>query len=285
METDIFKAKVHFVAGKGGVGKTLIAQALAMHFAERFNTLLVELGEEEEGVSSLRLSSIKEVSKNLSHVKVFPDQALYEYLRLKVPKALLNTLLSQSLFRALGSAMPGLSDLTRMGKIWYHRDDYQRIVVDMPSSGFVSRFLNIASVVNDAVKIGPLAKEAKLIHEYMIKNAKVHLVALPKELVVNETIELHDELKREVKVEMGHLFINRVLDLTFFELPSDLNFYPEASLVIETFKKRKREEDEEILRLAKGVKLSPITFFDQIGEMMDSKIVSSMVKALAKVSP
>lgn len=114
-------------------------------------------------------------------------------------------MLSQKLFRALCAAMPGLSDLTRLGKIWFHADEvhgpkervFDKIVVDMPSTGFVGRFLSIASVVYDAVKVGPVAKEAKLIRDYFQEplHARVHLVALAEELVVTETIDLYDQLE------------------------------------------------------------------------------------------
>lgn len=283
MQDNILQAKLHFIAGKGGVGKTLISQALATHFSESFDTLLVELGEEEGTEEAPKLSPIKEVSPKLSHIKIFPDQALYEYLKLKIPKRVIDSLLSKSLFRTMCSAMPGLADLTRLGKIWYHTRDFQKIVVDMPSSGFVSRFLSVASVVSDAVKIGPLAKEARLIHEYLRdpKLARVHLASMPKELIINETFELYQQLKKKPSAQLGFILLNRVLDLDLKELPEDLSQYPEISSVIEIFRKRKIEEDQERCRLIQlGISLPQLVFFDQVGEMMDSKIVSSMVKTI-----
>lgn len=288
MPKDILKtAKLHFVAGKGGVGKTLISQALATYFAENSKTLLVELSEEESGEENSE-SFPREVAPNLSHVKIFPDQALNEYLRLKIPQKLINSLLSKSLFRALGSAMPGLSDLTRLGKIWYHCEQFEKIVVDMPSSGFVSRFLSIASVVKEAVKIGPMAKEAQVMDEFLKDEnlARLHLVALPEEMVVNETLELYQEVKKRASVACGYLMLNRVLDLDLKSLEVDLSRFPESAAIIESFKKRKLLEDLERRRLyLRGMHLPEVVFFDQMGEMMDSKIISMMVKTLAKEGP
>lgn len=282
MPTNIFSSKIHFVAGKGGVGKTLISQALATYFAEKNSTLLVELSE-EEAKEDHKFSTIKEVSKNLSHVKIFPDQALYEYLSLKIPEKLVDSMLSKSLFRALGSAMPGLSDLTRLGKIWYHTKDFEKIVVDMPSSGFVSRFLSIASIVEKAVKIGPLAKEAKLIDDYLKDpaHARVHLVAIPEEMVINETLELYQELKKKPTVNLGFLLLNRVLSLK--PQPIDEKLYPESAKVLCSLRKRKEEEDLGQRRLKmRGLNLPEIIFFDYMGEIMDSKIIAKMVKIFAK---
>lgn len=212
-----FAGIVHFVAGKGGVGKTVVAKALATHFAKFERTLLIELSEEESGEPKPALAEITEMGPNLFHTKICPDQALYEYLSLKIPPKVINILMSKSVFRALGSAMPGLADLTRLGKIWFHATSgvYKKIVVDMPSSGFVGRFLTIANVVYQAVKVGPLAKEARIINEYFVDahNARVHLVTLLDDLVVKETIHLFKELQQLKTVSCGVIFINRVMPI------------------------------------------------------------------------
>lgn len=179
--------------------------------------------------------------------------------------------------------MPGLSDLTRLGKIWYHTKDFERIVVDMPSSGFVSRFLSIASIVEKAVKIGPLAKEAKLIDDYLKDpaHARVHLVAIPEEMVINETLELFQELKKRPTVSLGFLLLNRVLSLK--PQPIDEKLYPESAKVLSSLRKRKEEEDLGQRRLKmRGLNLPEIVFFDYMGEIMDSKIITKMVKIFAK---
>lgn len=296
-EKDHFMAKVHFVAGKGGVGKTLISQALATFFAIKAKTLLVELSEEETGEERPRMATIKaDVAKNLSYVRIFPDQALYEYLCLKIPsRNVLESLLSQSLFRTLCSAMPGLSDLTRLGKIWYHADEshgqkreiYEKIVVDMPSTGFVGRFLSIASVVAEAVKIGPLAKEARLIHEYFSKpnHARLHLITLPQELVVNETIELYREIKKTKGVNLGTLFINRVLKLDQEQIST---FYPQAApyplvnRIVSSFDARGKEESAQRSRLLQaGLLLPPVVIADHMGEIVESKIIDEIITELS----
>ncbi len=102
MEKDIALAKVHFIAGKGGVGKSLISQALGKVFALNFKTLLVELCEEESNDGFTCPAAIQEVSRNLFSVKIHPDQSLYEYLSLKFPnRRVLDTFLRQNLIRTL----------------------------------------------------------------------------------------------------------------------------------------------------------------------------------------
>lgn len=289
-----FQAKVHFVAGKGGVGKTVIAGALAHHFAKQYKTLLIELSEEETGDTRPKLATIKEHhSKKFSHIKFFPDQTLYEYLTLKIPQRMvLDSFMSQTLFRALGSAMPGLADLTRLGKIWFHADAehepkgeiYQKIVVDMPSSGFVSRFLTIARVVSDAVRIGPLAKEAKLISEYFgnANNARLHIVAMLQELVVNETIELLHDIKEAKSTHVGLLLVNRIFpEPGLTRATSERAIGSELQKVINFFSARADAEAHEMARLKKSaVNIPMLCIPDFIGEEHEDDIIKYMVSLL-----
>ena len=289
MSEEIFAAKVHFVAGKGGVGKTLIAQAFAHFFSQRKKTLLIEISEEE--ANSKQLASIKKLSPNLFHCRLFPDQTLYEYLTLKIPqKMVLDSLMSQTLFRALGAAMPGLADLTRLGKIWFHADAehepkgeiFEKIVVDMPSSGFVGRFLTIARVVSDAVKIGPLAKEAKLIHDYFAKagHARLHVVTLPQELVVNETIELINEIKDASSMHLGFIVLNRVFPEVIGPNLHSIYFGAEITKVLQFFYARIEAEALEKMRLKKSG-IPEISFPDFVGEKNEDIIVQQLAAIIA----
>lgn len=293
----IKSAKVHFVSGKGGVGKTLISQALAMAFAKNHKTLLVELSEEESFVERPKRAEFTSISPNLFTAKIFPDQALYEYLQLKIPtQKMLDTFFSQNLLRAMGSAMPGLADLTRLGKIWFHGDDssgnsddiFQKIVVDMPSSGFVARFLTIASVVRDVVKIGPLAKEAKQIDDFFShkKNARLHLVTLLEEVVVNETLELYHQIKATKKINLGALLINRVVPFSDKSLASvdksSIVKHQNVSNILEYFLTRIEMETLAQEKLKNIPDLLKIVLHDQMGESEDANIVRYMTHELER---
>ncbi len=259
----ILDAKVHFVTGKGGVGKTLVAEALAHLFSEQHKTLLIELSEDEADAYAERpkLASIgAHASRKFSYLRIFPDQTLYEYLTLKIPqKRVLDSFMSHNLFRAFGAAMPGLADLTRLGKIWFHADSdhepfgdiFDKIVVDMASSGFVGRFLTIARVVKDAVKFGPLAKEASLINDYFIKpeNARLHIVSLPQELVVNETIQLVDEIRKTQTMALGYLMLNRWFPEEAAPEANIERLGPQLKKVVHFFQERVRAEAAERMRL------------------------------------
>lgn len=251
---ELSSINLHFVAGKGGVGKSTISYALARSFAQSAHkTLLVELSELDSPKAYQSVGSFEPKAKNLDFLKLYPDQALYEYLHLKMNRNIVEKLLSHNFVRMLCSIMPGLSDLTRLGKLWFLADQekgsktehYDKIVVDMPSSGFVSRFLSIARVVKEVVKIGPLAKDAQLIDDF-IKNPQksvLHLVSLPEETVLSETFELYQELLEKKEVALGLFFINKVLSL------SSEGEFVGHDIVTQFFSARKNFEINQLSRL------------------------------------
>lgn len=287
---DILNATVHFVAGKGGVGKTTMAYALAQFCAHRGKTLLVVLSEEPFSEHEPTVASIKAIGTNLFYVKIYPDQTIYEYLLLKIhSQKVLDALMSKSLFRALCAAMPGLSDLTRLGKIWYHADPehglkdqiFHHIVVDMPSSGFVGRFLSIPSVVTDAVKVGPIAKEARLMRDYFAdaRHARLHIVALPEDLIVQETIELYQQVARS-SIGLGFLMLNRLLP----KHPSIdvVDAHKNLSLVIRSYAKRAQDEALQTARLKDSIPIPLILLNDYGEELLESTLLNLLERELKR---
>ena len=273
---DIGFTQVHFVAGKGGVGKTLLSRAMGHFFAKHCKTLLVEISEEEVE-NPLSRATIERIDNNFFCVKITPNQSLYEYLSIKIhSKFVLDNFLKHNAIRALSAAMPGLADLTRLGKIWFHADRnaykgqeiFERIVVDMPSSGFVERFLSIASVVQNAVKVGPVAQEAQQIDAYFsdARHACLHMVTILQDLVVSETIEFFKQM-RTSKIAIGGLFVNRVLPLHNDALHRIVGKIgqqaPAVVKILGLYEERAREEVRQRERLLQnGLSLPQIDFSD-----------------------
>jgi len=295
-KADFSLAKVHFIAGKGGVGKSLIYSALARFFSELgHKTLKVELCE-DESLEGMRIPPIEKIGTNLYYLRIFPDHATYQYLRLKIPqKKLLDSLLGSKLFRALCGAMPGLSDLTRLGKIWFHADEslfqgqeiFDKIVVDLPSSGFIRRFLSVADTVSKAVRIGPLAKEAEHIHRYFIdaNNALMHVVAVPEELIVKETQELILAMKKSHQVHLGWLFINRYPPYNHHELDSlkaKLEKNSGLYAYLQFMSSLTRQKEIEIKKLEE-LSLGTIAVPEFAGEVRESDVNQELVKAWEKL--
>lgn len=283
------------------MGKSLCAKALATYFARQgLSTLLVELSEEESEEGHDTIQPFQMMSKKLHFLRIYPDQALYEYLSLKVPgQSVLKKLLGKSFFRTLCSAMPGLSDLTRLGKIWFHADpihgssekNFDKIVVDLPSSGFIERFLSIAQVVREVVRIGPLAKEARLMEDFFKdpNNAVLHLITLPEDLVINETFEIYNKISAAHYISLGMLVVNRLNVLNREELIS-LASKLEPSLtatkaIFEFFLSQVDNEHEQLKRLDTiGLKLPRIYLGEHFGAFFESEIIDEFVEKIAEPS-
>lgn len=268
---NILNAKVHLIAGKGGVGKSQISHMLASYFAqEKFKTLIINLSE-QESIKEPKKSLIYQIDENLFGLTIFFESTLKEYIALKIGKlnhGLKEYLLSHRLFQAMILAFPGLLDLVSLGKIWFHADPintnrseiFDKIVVDCKSSGFLGRFLGIADLVYRAVKIGPIAHEANLIRNYFKQkeNVRLHLVSICEELVVNETILLYKEIKKQNDI-FGILFLNMLSPINFNKFSNDFLFNEnKKDELYKIFRQEKEKYHTEEIEKTKLIKNIPI---------------------------
>lgn len=294
LNESLINPRVHFLSGKGGVGKSVLSQVLAEYFAiSGFKTLHVSLSEEESALG-MQIANMDKVKDNLWSISIYPDQALFEYLTLKIHnEKILKHLLSKNLFKSLCSAMPGLADLTRLGKIWYHADInafkserpiFDKIVVDFPSSGFVRRFLSVAKIAAEAVRFGPLAKEASHMYEYF-KNpahARLHLVTLPEDLSVSESYELYKEMLASEDISLGFLLINKVFNHTFDETGE---MPPTIASMVSFFKARAKAQSQELLRIKTlGLNMPQIMIEEQMGAC-DTSLILLQIAASINLEP
>jgi len=194
------------VAGKGGVGRTLVASAIALRASQRGErVLLLEVNAPDSCARFLGVAPApdepREVLPNLWLCRMTPAGAMKEYALLILRfKALYTLVFENRLVKYLLRSIPSLAELTMMGKAWYHTtetlDDgsprYTRVVVDAPATGHAMTFLSLSRIVADVVPPGVLKvaaeKMAALIESPI--DSCLHLVALPEEMPVNEALEL-----------------------------------------------------------------------------------------------
>jgi anion-transporting ArsA/GET3 family ATPase len=234
------KARLHFVTGKGGTGKSTIAAALALTLAAGGRKVLLVEVEGRQGIAQLfdvpplPYQELKiataERGGQVNALAIDIEAAFLEYLDM-----FYNLGIAGRAMRRIGAIefattiAPGLRDVLLTGKIKeavvrLNKGDkkpvYDAIVVDAPPTGRIARFLDVTQAVSDLAKGGPVHSQAegvvRLLHS---DQTAIHLVTLLEALPVQETLEAIEELA-EMELPIGSVIVNRNIPL-YLE-PNDL---------------------------------------------------------------
>jgi anion-transporting ArsA/GET3 family ATPase len=214
------------VTGKGGVGKTTVAAAMAVHAASTGRRVLVceadakgTLADAFE-VDPLTFEPV-EVLPRVHAMAMNTEDSLREYLRLYVRVPLVARL--GPLARALdfiASAAPGVREILVVGKFAYEvrAQHYDLVVVDAPATGHIGGHLAAPWAINDLVHVGMVRDQTRWMIDILEDPARtgVVVVTTPEEMPVNEAVELVGRLGTpEVPVPPAAVVVNRVLPELF----------------------------------------------------------------------
>lgn len=222
------QVRLHVVTGKGGTGKTTVATALASAMAQAGHHVLLAEVEQRAGLEHLldgdTLTATETVLREfagggrLSAVAADPRSALQEYLERYYKLGLAGKLVDRAgAVDFAASIAPGLRDVLLTGKIYdaVRRRDrsgapvYDQVVLDAPPTGRVSQFLNVSAEVSGLAKVGPVHNQSVKMQQ-LLHSAEtiVHLVTLPEEMPVAETIEAVAELA-DHGLPVGAIVVNQ----------------------------------------------------------------------------
>ena len=221
---DISDRRLVLVLGKGGVGRSTIAAALAGANAGRGKkTLLFETNANDRFGRYFDKpavgTSVTELAPNLSAVNTNPAAALEEYgLMILKFKSVYEMVFENRITKAFLRAIPGLDDYSLMGKAWFHTEETKRgrpvwdtLVFDMPASGHSVSMLRIPWVITETVPEGPLTRDARTMKELLTdsKRTAAIIVTLAEEMPVNEAIELEQKLTA-IGIVPQHVIVNQI---------------------------------------------------------------------------
>ncbi|UYL10698.1 ArsA family ATPase [Bdellovibrio sp. SKB1291214] len=220
------KQEIHFVTGKGGVGKSVVAAALALKLSRQGKkVLLVELGDQSFFKDFFELPEVgfkpQEIKSNLSLALWTGESALREYAQYLIKvESLAKLFFDNAVMKAFINIAPGLPELAMLGKITSGPRKYgppvnfDCLVIDAFATGHFKALIEAPRGMAQAVQIGPMGEQSRSIVR-VLKDSEIsryHIVSLPEELPLKESMELADILNKELEVE-PQLVMNKVLEV------------------------------------------------------------------------
>jgi anion-transporting ArsA/GET3 family ATPase len=222
------KARLHFVTGKGGTGKSTVAAALALTLAAGGRKVLLVEVEGRQGIAQLfdvpplPYQELKiataERGGQVNALAIDIEAAFLEYLDMFYNLGIAGRAMGRiGAIEFATTIAPGLRDVLLTGKIKESvvRVDknrlpvYDAVVVDAPPTGRIARFLDVTKAVSDLAKGGPVHSQSegvvRLLHS---DQTAIHLVTLLEALPVQETLEAIEELA-EMELPIGSVIVNR----------------------------------------------------------------------------
>ncbi len=222
-------SRLVIVAGKGGVGKTVVSATVARAAAHvGLSTLVIEV-EGKSGLASmygqsqleyeeatLRAGGGPEGEGDVRARTLTPDEALLDYLHDHGLSRISKRLVSSGALDVVATAAPGIKDILILGKVksLERAGEADLVVLDAPAAGHAITFLQAARALLDTVRVGPINAQAREVLDMLTdhERCRVMLVTLPEETPVNELVDTAFSLEDRVGVGLGPVVVNGVYD-------------------------------------------------------------------------
>lgn len=216
------------VSGKGGVGKSSMAAAIAIGLADQGKRVLLAETENRQAIAALfgrgplgyqeKLLLRRESGGEVHGIAIDPAGALLDYLDMFYGLRSAGSILERiGAVSFISNVAPGLRDILLTGKaceaVRRKSGDtwaYDVVVLDAPPTGRITRFLNVTAEVVGIVKVGPIKQQANWVSEVLHSDQTgILLVTTPEEMPIRETIEASNQL-REMKFRLAGVIVNMV---------------------------------------------------------------------------
>lgn len=210
------------VSGKGGVGKSAVAAAIALASHRRGRRVLaIAMTGHGDGLAAHLGAApltfaLREERPGLSTAVVDRTKALVEYLHVRVGIPQLMAFgPALKAFDALASGAPAVREIVTMGKVLWEvrRGEWDVVVADAPPTGQLGSFLRAPRSIQELVPVGKIRDQAEWMESILLDadSCRLDLVTTPEELPTTETLETLEWIRREQVVGRCDVTANRVL--------------------------------------------------------------------------
>lgn len=277
--------EIHFVTGKGGVGKSTYAAILAHEIAKQGKkTLLAEIGDRSFYSHFLNIPVTYKptpVRKNLEIAHWRAEECLKSYaLSLLRVEALYKILFQNPVSRSLIQVAPSLAELSIIGQITsaprQHgpHGDHEVLVIDAFATGHFLNLVRSPEAMGQTIQIGPMGEQSRHM-DFILKESgmcHLHIVTTSEELPLTEAFELQAQLEQEFGWQ-AHFVLNRYLktSLTNKSFPKDEN-----QLLLQVLRDKLYQQEMAIseiekrsLSLVKVPLVKSMTDEDELNELED----------------
>lgn len=236
MATPLFQhllsRRIALVTGKGGVGRTTVAAALAVAAARSGKrTLLLEIEEPVmqetsplaalfgRDVFPLEPARLRDDLPSLFGARLQSERGTAVFLKqvLKVEAMANLAMRSQALMRLMHAA-PSFREMGVFNHLLHYLDleqskgtpRYELCLLDMPATGHTLALTGLPEILLRLIPVGPMAKNLRRGQGYLNnpKTGAAFVVTLLEKLPVTESLELIDGLKA-THMPLGGVFANR----------------------------------------------------------------------------
>ena len=209
-------------------------------------------------------------------------------------------LANSGVLEVVSTAVPGIKDILVLGKVKQleREGPADLIVLDAPAAGHAVTFLTSARGLLDAVRVGPIRKQAEEVTELLTDPARcqVLLVTLPEETPVNEAVETEARLRERVGVRLSAVVVNGLypplegLDVD----ASTMNGVPaedgKALRQAAAFRAARQQlQEEQMARLAERMHLPqlhlPFVFSPELGPAEIESLAAALTDAVESLEP
>lgn len=195
------------VTGKGGVGRSTTATAVAVALAGLGRTVAL--------VHPLDAPHVPPPADTPSDLHIIPldrDKALNHYIGDQMPGPLAAALKASRAFKLIAVATPGLAELLTIGELKRLTTRYDHIVFDAPATGHLLAMLDSPGRFERAAVAGPVARRAKELGDWIVDPVTSSTIAVTTGdgLAVSELLDLLDLLALRMPAGPSLVVANRL---------------------------------------------------------------------------